>query len=229
MITGDHAGTKEVTLSAHHRALSWLTMTARVPVRIAEERGDARFPLRVGNRWRYEVTRSDKVAGVVKLMGAEGHREVQALQVRVEAPVEIAGGGLRAFRLALEGEPRGEIQVYAGGGELVFLDKEGSHLPLLSMQASAGTLEPPAAAPGFGPLQGASCTFGVVGALPGPAVCQKELAVHKGFQLGIGLLTAGFMAPGDTTVVWNLVETAAGPADAPSVVSSRGGSENSPR
>lgn len=85
----------------------------------------------------------------------------------------------------------------------------------------ASALETSAAAPGFAPFEGASCAFGIVGPLPGSTVCQKQLAVDTRFQLGIGVLTGGLAAPGDTTLVWTLVETAAGPADAPAVASPR--------
>lgn len=220
VVTGDLAGTKEVTLRAQHRTLPWLTMTARVPIRIIEERGDASFPLRVGNRWRYEVTSYSSVGGLIGLLGAEGSRAAHELRISVEATDEILGGGVRTFRLALEGTTRVEIQVYAVDGELLFIDEEGSHRPLLPARPGAEMIEEQAANLGFELFPGAVCTCGLVGPLRGPTVCRAEIAVNAGIQIGVGILMAGIVAPGGTTIVWKLLETTAGPAEAPAVVSS---------
>jgi hypothetical protein len=220
VVTGDLAGTKEITLRAQHRTLPWLTMTARVPIRIVEERGDASFPLRVGNRWRYEVTSSSGVGGLIGFLGAEGSRAAHELQIRVEATDEILGGGVRAFRLALEGTTRVEVQVYAVDGELFFIDEEGSHLPLLPARPGPEMIEDQAANLGFGLFRGAVCTCGLVGPLRGPAVCRAEIAMNAGIRIGVGILTFGLVAPGDETIMWKLLETTAGPAEAPALVSS---------
>jgi hypothetical protein len=211
-ITGEQRGEKQVRMRAAPHTVPWITATGIAKLQVVEERGDPRLPLRVGNIWRYTLGTSHDVGGLIGLFSRPS-TTTSTHELRVEGTGEIAGGGVRTFRITLDAGSGQGAQVYAADGQSYYLDTEAKPHPLFSAPPEAKRK------PDFA-LLGDACDCAEIGGLRGPSGCVQESRAGTGEKLAVGFLTLGLIAPGNSYGVWKLSETVAGPADAAAAASS---------
>lgn len=108
-------------------------------LRAGEERGDAALPLRVGNRWVWNVDRTTDDRALFGLV--RNHSTSTSLYGSLEVVDTQQRGGLRTFRLKWEspGAPPTLMEVYALDGELWLLQEDGSAVRFIEHQGRVGS------------------------------------------------------------------------------------------
>jgi hypothetical protein len=202
VVQGERSGTVTAALRTRSARVPWLSARLDVPVKVVEELGDARFPLRVGNRWAYRLTLTGHVDGLVGLFEGESKTRSSA-EVTVVGTRELAEGGVRAFQLRTSRTDQ-DLWVFAADGSLFAAADDGPH-PIVAPSADAVSFQP----------LGDGCRCVDTGPILGLTHCKEAWHAGQGEVLAFGFLTFGLVAPGGGSAEWDLEGARVGPADAP--------------
>lgn len=196
----DEAGPREAELRGRCEApgLS-LSVTRRVDALGLEERGDARFPLRVGNRWRYQLIRHQRPGLLGWGLPISGARRALTQSQTLEIAGTSQTDAFRTFELVVTGHRVERFPVIAADGALWLLES-GRRRPLLEQRPDGLFFAPLRATVEWSPA--------APGRLPGPGRW-----VHGTDSVGsvvAAALTLGLVVPGSSRLEWELAETTEG-------------------
>lgn len=217
----DVRGTVEHTTTASSR---WFEVRRDVQMRVGREQGSPVFPLRVGNRWVYDVHRTSSGRAMFGLLSLR--RGPAESTVTLEVSGTEIRNGLRLFTMRItNGRSSEEMHLFAYEGRVIGLPGRRPWYVLRTAPEPGGYARPVTSPQHEGRygfmLLGASCSGfsgGPEGPL-GPAECHRGAAGYN-FMLGFfsTVMTGGlFTLTGGASMQARLRDSSFGPAHAEAV------------
>ncbi|MBW2460746.1 MAG: hypothetical protein JRH11_03805 [Deltaproteobacteria bacterium] len=200
------SGPLVIVEDAHARGI---TVHRESSIETREELGDPRFPLRVGNRWVYDVARGGN-GQFFWFFPTSRSETIEERALVVEVLGQRVVDGVREFEVQVDygrGRSRKSHWFYAAEGQ-TFVRRDGESVPLaFSDQASEDFAFPPLG----GRCRGTAPPSGEV-ELPGPCMCLRNTMDFS--SVFVTVLTIGLIVPESQRRTLRLRGSRRGPDDA---------------